>query len=98
MGRRRPPVPCYLVEWYRSGLAAEPFDEIAVKLAESAASMSAEGSPVQLLMTIAVPTDEFGFGVFAARSAHIVVQTCQRAGIPAQRVTPADAYTTPCRF
>jgi hypothetical protein len=89
---------CYLVEWYRPGLTAEPFDKIAVKLAECAASMSAEGSPVQLLLTLAVPTDEFGFGVFAARSANIVVQTCQRAGIPAQRVTPADAYPTSGRI
>jgi hypothetical protein len=94
MGIPCPPVSCYLIEWYRSGLTAEPFDEIAVKLAERAASMSAEGSPVQLLLIIAVPNDEFAFAVFAACSAHVVTQTCQRAGIPAQRVTPADAYTT----
>ena len=77
---------------------AQPFTEITVKLAECAAVMSAAGSPVQLLVTLSVPKDEFGFGVFAARSAHIVMRTCQRAGIPAQRITPADAYTTSGRL
>ena len=36
-----------------------------------------------------VPTDEVLFAVFTADSANIVSQTCDRAGIPAQRVTTA---------
>jgi hypothetical protein len=33
------------------------------------------------------------FGVFTADSADIVAETCQRAGLPAQRLTPAvDAH------
>ncbi|MQY31566.1 hypothetical protein NRB56_71750 [Nocardia sp. RB56] len=63
-----------------------------VELAECAASMSAEGSPVELLLTLCVPEDEFALGILTARSADVVVQTCRRAGAPAQRVTPADAH------
>ena len=42
-----------------------------------------------LLNLLAVPTDEVLFAVFTAGSASIVAQTCDRAGIPAQRVTTA---------
>jgi hypothetical protein len=58
-------------------------------LEASAASMCVEGSPVQLVMTLAVPSDEVLFGIFAAGSAHMVTQACQRAGMPAARLTPA---------
>jgi hypothetical protein len=51
--------------------------------------MSAEGSPVRLLMTLALPTDDVIFGVFTARSEAVVAQTCQRAGMAPQRLTPA---------
>jgi hypothetical protein len=45
---------------------------------------------------LSVPTDETLFGVFAADSAPIVAQACQRAGMPAQRLTGAvDARTAP---
>jgi hypothetical protein len=88
-------LPCYLVEWYRPDLTEEQLDDTAATLEECAASMSAEGSPVQLLMTLSVPTDEVIFGVFAAGSALIVAQACERGGIPAQRLTAAvDAHTS----
>jgi hypothetical protein len=45
---------------------------------------------VELLMTLAVPTDEVVFGLFTAGSAQIVSQACLRAGVPAQRVTVAS--------
>jgi len=88
------PVPhlsCYLVEWYRPELGAEPLEHTDAALDECAASMSAEGCPVQLLMTLAVPTDEVVFAVFTAGSAHLVSQVCQRAGVPAQRLSAATA-------
>lgn len=82
-------VPCYLVEWYRSSATAESLEETAARLNECAASVSALGPPVHLLSMVAVPGDEVLFGVFTAGSASAVAQTCDRAGIPAQRVTTA---------
>ena len=48
-----------------------------------------EGSPVRLLMTLAVPDDEVVFRVFAAGSAQAVSEACRRAGVPAERLTNA---------
>lgn len=87
------PVPCFLVEWYGPKLAEEPIADTAAALDDCAASMSMAGSSVRLLTILAVPTDEVLFGVFTADSADIVAETCQRAGLPAQRLTPAvDAH------
>jgi hypothetical protein len=83
-----PHPPCYLVEWYRPAVTAD-LDDIVTKLDDSVASLSTAGSPVQLLMALAVPIDEVVFGVFAADSADMVAQACQRAGIPAERLTAA---------
>ena len=44
---------------------------------------------MQLLMTMAVPSDEVLFGVFGAGSAEAVSEVCRRAGIPAERLTKA---------
>jgi hypothetical protein len=86
---------CYLAEWYRPDNTEEQLDRTATTLENCAAAMSAEGSPVRLLVTLAVPADEVIFGVFAASSAQIVIEACQRAGIPAQRLTAAiDARVT----
>jgi hypothetical protein len=86
-------VPCYLVEWYGPRLAGEPIEDTAATLDDCAASMSIAGSSVRLLTILAVPTDEVLFGVFTADSADLVAETCQRAGLPAQRLTPAvDAH------
>jgi len=86
---RAPDLPCYLVEWYYAELTTENLDHTAARISESAATMRADGSPVRLLLTLAVPTDEVLFALFAARSAHIVSEACRRAGIPAQRVSNA---------
>jgi hypothetical protein len=83
------PVPCYLVEWYSPHLAREPIADTAATLDDCAASMSTAGSIVRLLTVLAVPADDVCFGVFTADSADIVAQTCLRAGLPAQRLTPA---------
>lgn len=83
------PVPCYLVEWYHSAAMEESLDDTVARLKDSAVLMSAQGSPVRLLNLLAVPTDEVLFAVFTADSASVVAQTCDRAGIPAQRVTTA---------
>jgi hypothetical protein len=89
------PVPCFLVEWYGPKLAEERIEETAAALDDCAASMSTGGSSVRLLTILAVPSDEVLFGVFTADSADLVAETCQRAGLPAQRLTPAvDAHLT----
>lgn len=84
---------CFLVEWYRPRLA--DLDDAADALSACAATMSAEGSPVQLLMTLAVPTDEVVFGIFGAKSADLVAQACRRAGHPAERLSAALDITSP---
>jgi len=85
----------YLVEWYRPKLTAEPLERTDAALDDCAASMSADGCPVQVLMTVAVPTDEVVFGVFAADSAQVVAAVCDRAGVPAARVSAATAAHPP---
>jgi hypothetical protein len=81
--------PCYLVEWYRREFIAASLEGSAAKLAEGVASMCAEGSPVQLVTMLAVPTDEVIFAVFAAGSQDIVAAACRRAGLPADRLSAA---------
>jgi hypothetical protein len=83
------PVACFLVEWYRPRLAEEPIEETAATLDACAAAMSTAGSTVRLLTILAVPADDVCFGVFTADSADLVDRTCRRAGLPAQRLTPA---------
>lgn len=89
MNKRSASLPCYLVEWYRPELTQGPLEHTAATLDEWAAWMSVEGDHVALLSVLAVPTDEVLFGIFAADSADIVAQTCRRAGMPAERLTPA---------
>ena len=89
MSIQAPNLPCFLVEWYRPELVSGQLDDTAARLAATTATMSVEGSPVQLLMTLAVPTDEVLFGVFAAGSENTVSEACRRAGIPAERLTKA---------
>lgn len=89
------PLPCYLVEWYRSGTDQESLCGSVSRLGRCAASMSAHGSQVRLLNMLAVPSDEVVFGVFRADSAEVVSETCDLAGVPAQRVTAAADVDVP---
>jgi hypothetical protein len=84
----------YLVEWYRPNLTRELIDGMVADLNEAIASMSAEGSPVWLVMTVAVPTDEVLYGVFAADSPDLVRTACERAGsVPERMSVDIDART-----
>jgi hypothetical protein len=87
VGSAAPQVACYLAEWYRPEVTQQPLDDTVAKLDAVAATMRVEGSPVKLLVTLAVPTDEVIYGVFAARSPDVVVQACRRAGIPLERLS-----------
>ena len=77
----------YLAEWYLPELTEQSVDEIVAKLDLAATTVSDEGTPVRLLVTLAVPTDEVLYGVFGAHSPEIVTATCQRAGCPHQRLS-----------
>jgi hypothetical protein len=87
VGSAAPEVACYLAEWYRPEVTQQPLDDTVAKLDAVEATMSVEGSLVKLLVTLAVPTDEVIYGVFAACSPDIVVQACRRAGIPLERLS-----------
>lgn len=84
----------YLVEWYRPNLTRQLIDDMVAGLDEATASMCAEGSPVSLLITVAVPADEVLYGVFAAESPDVVRTACERAGSLAERMSAdIDART-----
>ena len=88
-------VQCYLAEWYSPELNGPQFETAAARLDDCATAMSAQGSHVQLVMTLAVPADEVVFGVFDAVSEECVIQVCAQAGIPPGRLTgAADARIT----
>jgi hypothetical protein len=87
VGSTAPPVACYLAEWYRPAVTQQPLDDTVAKLDAVAAMMRLEGSPVKLLVTLAVPTDEVVYGLFAACSPDSVFQACRRAGIPLERLS-----------
>jgi len=77
----------YLAEWYLPEMTATSVDEMVAKLDAAAVAVSNEGTPVRLVVTISVPTDEVLYGVFGATSPDIVSQTCLRAGVPFQRIS-----------
>jgi hypothetical protein len=79
----------FLVEWYRPAIADEPLDLSVARLIECAESITAAGSPVNLLATLAVPSDEIVFAVFDSASEQSVADVCREAGCPAQRLTAA---------
>jgi hypothetical protein len=86
---------CYLAEWYRPELTAEGLAHAVSILDDCVALMCARGSPVQLMMTLAVPDDDVVFGVFAAGSEQVVARVCAQAGMPARRLSLAfEARTT----
>jgi len=79
----------FLVEWYGSLASAHAIGETAGRLNDGAALTSARGEPIRLLMAMAVPEDDYAFGVFAAESAETVAQVCDAAGAPAERISTA---------
>ncbi|HEY7051994.1 MAG TPA: hypothetical protein VH496_07640 [Mycobacterium sp.] len=83
---------CFLAEWYGAELAGAPVEPTAATLRDAAAAVSSAGTPVHLLAILAIPTDAVLFAVFSAASAQIVTQTCDRAGMLAQRLTPAGVH------
>jgi hypothetical protein len=77
----------YLAEWYLPEMTATSVDEMVAKLDAAAIAVSTEATPIRLVVTLSVPTDEVLYGVFGAPTADIVAQTCARAGVPFQRIS-----------
>jgi hypothetical protein len=77
----------YLAEWYLPEMTDTSVDAMVAKLDAAAADVSGEGTPVRLVVTLSVPTDEVLYGVFGARSTDLVARTCMQAGVPYQRLT-----------
>ena len=86
-----PHLSCYLVEWYRAELSQETIDRTLAQLSRGVESMSTNGTSPKVLMTLSVPADGVIFCVFAAMSREVVTEVCDRAGLPAERVTAAVA-------
>jgi hypothetical protein len=85
----------YLVEWYRPSLEPQVIDTVVARLDLATAGMCAEGTPVRLLMTLAVPSDEVLYAVFAANSPELVQTACARAGAQPDRMSlDVDARIT----
>lgn len=76
----------HLVEWYRTELTDASVAEMVAALEAAAAAVGVDG-PVRLVVTMAVPSDEVLYAVFAASSTDVVIDLCRRAGLPAERVT-----------
>ena len=79
----------YLVEWYRNDLPQHAIDESFAMLTRGAELAADDGSYVTVVLTLSVPTDDVIFSIFCATSPEVVVAACNRAGIPAERVTAA---------
>jgi hypothetical protein len=82
----------FLVEWYGPCAPAHWIGETAQRLEDRAAAISARGGQVRLLMAVAVPSDDYAFGVFAAASAEVVAETCADAGAPPERISVAVGW------
>src|SRR6266478_2774484 len=95
MGMPAVRMPCYLVEWYRPELVDDEFGTALAALGECVTAMTSEGTPVRVLHTVTVPSDQVVFGVIAARSESIVAELCRRAGVPAERLTAAVSARLP---
>lgn len=82
--------PGYLVEWYQPDLADGSVPLIVAALEAAAAAAS---EPVELFVTMGVPSDEVVYALFEASSSDAVIDVCERAGYPPQRVTAdVDAH------
>lgn len=83
----------FLVEWYGPRAPTRSIDETADRINDGATSTSALGAQIRLLMAMAVPADDYAFGVFAAESAETVARVCADAGAPAERISAAVGWS-----
>lgn len=77
----------YLAEWYLLEQTESSIDDMVSKIDKAANRVGQEGVPVRLIATISVPSDEVFYGVFVAKCPDAVTMTCQRGGIPHDRLS-----------
>ena len=77
----------YLAEWYLPELTEQSVDDIVAKLDLAAANVSDERTPVRLLVTLAVPTDEVLYGVFGADYSRNRHGNVRASRLPHQRLS-----------
>ncbi len=82
----------FLVEWYGHAAGAGSIGETAGRINDGAASVLADGVRIRLLVALAIPTDDYAFGVFAAESADAVARLCADAGAPPDRISAAVGW------
>lgn len=92
-----PDPPRYLVEWYRPNLTDELLAQTVHRIDRCAGELSAQGTVVDLLLTLFVPDDEVASGLFAAGSSASVAQLCRRAELPFDRIAEAVESAVPQR-
>jgi hypothetical protein len=81
----------YLVEHYRPGFDADALRRSASRVRETAVEMEREGKPLRHVRSTVVPVDEFFLCLFEAASEELVREAYARAGIPFERISPADS-------
>ena len=93
---------CYLVEWYREeAWQRESFTSAFAHLSQGAELLTEDGLSATVLMTLAVPTDDAIFCVFAATSAEGVTNACSRAvasATPSPSAKRCTRWATPCSW
>jgi Protein of unknown function (DUF4242) len=77
----------YLAEWYRAEVTERLVDDVAAHLQAGVAAVDTEDTSVQLLMTMIVPADEVLYCLFSADTPELVIEACQQAGMPADRMS-----------
>ena len=81
-----PTASCFLVEWYQCGPVELSADAAAAHLTRAAAADTHQ-PPAALLMALTVPDDKTYFGIFSGASTDAIIQICQRAGWPPDRIS-----------
>jgi hypothetical protein len=82
----------FLVEWYGPQAPVQTILDTAGALVDRATAISGRGEQVRLLIAMAIPADDYAFGVFAAESANTVAQVCNDANAPAERISKAVGW------
>jgi hypothetical protein len=85
-----PGVRCFLVEWYGPAAIVGTVGAAAERLRSG--PESGEGAELRRLMTVAIPDDDYAFGIFAAESVDTVRQACIDAGARPDRISAAIGW------
>jgi hypothetical protein len=94
MDRNRPDSsrpPTFLAERYWPGIDEAKARALVSSLERAAASMRAEGTPVEHVGSILMPADQVVFSLIAAADEAVARQVNERADVPVDRIAAAIA-------